>query len=118
MDHETHTGSRGHDDGYRHDGWILHRPGTIADGVSHGAADVGVVKARARFGGVDLPATLAGMLTALGTAVILGGLLAGAARSATSSVSKSRPPSARADLVVPRTRSGVVAQSRRVARAR
>ena len=36
-------------------------------------ADVGVEEARARFGGVDIPATLA----ALGTAVLLAGILAG-----------------------------------------
>ncbi len=40
--------------------------------------DVGVDEARSRFGGIDLPATLAGALAALGTAVILAGILAGA----------------------------------------
>ena len=40
--------------------------------------DVGVVEARRRFGGVDVPATLAGTLAALGTAVVVAGLLAGA----------------------------------------
>jgi len=40
--------------------------------------DVGIQEARQRFGGVDIPATLAGMLAALGTAVVLGGLLAAA----------------------------------------
>ena len=40
-------------------------------------ADVGVEEARARFGGVDIPATLAGALAALGTAVLLAGILAG-----------------------------------------
>ena len=42
--------------------------------------DVGVVEARRRFGGIDVPATLAGTIAALGTAVLLGGLLAGAGR--------------------------------------
>lgn len=41
-------------------------------------ADVGIEEAKQRFGGVDIPATLAGMLAALGAAVVLGGLLAGA----------------------------------------
>jgi hypothetical protein len=40
--------------------------------------DPGVVRARNDFGGIDVPATLAGTLAALGTAVLLGGLLAGA----------------------------------------
>jgi hypothetical protein len=40
--------------------------------------DVGVEEARARFGGIDLPATIAGALAALGTAVLLAGILAGA----------------------------------------
>ena len=40
--------------------------------------DVGVVEAHRRFGGIDLPATLAGMVAALGTAVLLAGLIAGA----------------------------------------
>ncbi len=38
--------------------------------------DVGVVEAHRRFGGIDVPATLAGMAAALGTAVLLAGLLA------------------------------------------
>ena len=40
--------------------------------------DVGVVEARRRFGGIDIPATLAGMAAALGTAVVVAGVLAGA----------------------------------------
>jgi hypothetical protein len=40
--------------------------------------DVGLEEARARFGGVDIPATLAGALAALGTAALLAGILAGA----------------------------------------
>ena len=40
--------------------------------------DRGVAEARRRFGGVDVPATLAGMLAGLGTAVVLAGLLAAA----------------------------------------
>lgn len=38
----------------------------------------GIEEARQRFGGIDIPATLGGMLAALGAAVVLGGLLAGA----------------------------------------
>ena len=41
-------------------------------------ADVGMAEARRRFGGVDIPATLAGALTALGLTVLVGGLLAAA----------------------------------------
>ncbi len=40
--------------------------------------DIGVVEAHRRFGGIDVPATLAGMVAALGTAALLAGLLAGA----------------------------------------
>jgi hypothetical protein len=40
--------------------------------------DVGVEEAKRRYGGLDLPATLAGTLAALGTLVLLGGLLAAA----------------------------------------
>ena len=39
--------------------------------------DVGVTEAHRRFGGIDVPATLAGMVAALGTAVLVAGLLAG-----------------------------------------
>ena len=46
--------------------------------VSDVSGDVGVEEARSRFGGVDIPATLAGALAALGTAVLLAGILAGA----------------------------------------
>ena len=38
-------------------------------------ADVGVRAARARFGGLDIPASLVGMLTALALTVLLGGLV-------------------------------------------
>jgi hypothetical protein len=41
-------------------------------------ADLPHVEARHRFGGVDLPAALGGMLAGLGTLALLGGLLAGA----------------------------------------
>jgi hypothetical protein len=41
-------------------------------------ADVGVREARDRFGGFDLPATLAGMLTALSLVVLIGGLVGAA----------------------------------------
>jgi hypothetical protein len=37
--------------------------------------DVGVGEARDRFGGLDIPATLVGMLTALAALVLLGGLI-------------------------------------------
>ena len=40
--------------------------------------DVGVAEAHRRVGGVDVPATLAGTAAALGTAVLIAGLLAGA----------------------------------------
>ena len=40
--------------------------------------DVGVVEARRRFGGIDVPATLGGTAAAIGTAVLVAGLLAGA----------------------------------------
>ena len=40
--------------------------------------DAGVAEARRRFGGIDVPATLAGMVAALGTAVVVAGLFAGA----------------------------------------
>lgn len=42
--------------------------------VRRGRTDVGVAEARAHFGGLDLPATLAGLLAALGTMVLAGGL--------------------------------------------
>ena len=41
-------------------------------------ADVGIREARARFGGIDLPATLVGMLTALAFLVLFGGLVGAA----------------------------------------
>jgi hypothetical protein len=40
--------------------------------------DVAVASARERFGGIDLPATLVGMLTALATLVLLAGIVAAA----------------------------------------
>ena len=40
--------------------------------------DVGLTEAHRRFGGLDVPASLAGMLCALGTAVLLAGLATGA----------------------------------------
>ncbi len=46
--------------------------------VSDAGDDSGIEEARRRFGGIDIPATLAGMLAALGAAVVLGGILAGA----------------------------------------
>ena len=46
--------------------------------VTDVTGDVGVEEARSRFGGIDIPATLAGALAALGTAALLAGVLAGA----------------------------------------
>jgi len=46
--------------------------------VSDVPDDVGVDETRARFGGVDIPATVVGALAALGTAALLAGVLAGA----------------------------------------
>ena len=43
-----------------------------------GRRDAGVRAARERFGGLDLPATLVGMLTALAALVLLGGLIGAA----------------------------------------
>ena len=40
--------------------------------------DAGVTEAHRRFGGIDVPATLAGTVAALGTAVLVAGILAGA----------------------------------------
>ena len=42
------------------------------------SGDVGIREARARFGGIDLPATLVGMLTALALLVLLSGLVGAA----------------------------------------
>ena len=55
-------------------------PGGADQGVhvTDARDDIGLREARSRFGGIDIPATLAGMLAALGTTVLLGGLLAGA----------------------------------------
>lgn len=46
--------------------------------VTDARDDAGIAEARKRFGGVDLPATLGGMLAALGAAVLLAGVLAAA----------------------------------------
>ena len=46
--------------------------------VTDVTGDVGVEAARSRFGGIDIPATIAGALAALGTAVLLAGIGAGA----------------------------------------
>ena len=48
------------------------------DTVETGRADAGVREARERFGGIDLPATLVGMLTALALLVLLAGLIGAA----------------------------------------
>ena len=46
--------------------------------VRRAQGDVGVREAHARFGGIDVPASLVGMLTALATLLILGGLASAA----------------------------------------
>lgn len=46
--------------------------------VGRARSDVGVAEARNRFGGIDIPATLGGMLTALAVLVLLGGLIGAA----------------------------------------
>ncbi|HEX2048891.1 MAG TPA: hypothetical protein VHF27_14090 [Acidimicrobiales bacterium] len=52
------------------------QPAAAPEGVqvTDVTGDVGVEEARSRFGGVDIPATIAGALAALGTAVLLAGL--------------------------------------------
>jgi hypothetical protein len=50
----------------------------VTGAVGRDRADVGVVAARERFGGIDIPATLVGMLTALALLVLLGGLIGAA----------------------------------------
>jgi hypothetical protein len=50
----------------------------VTGAVDRDRADVGVVAVRERFGGIDIPATLVGMLTALALLVLLGGLIGAA----------------------------------------
>jgi hypothetical protein len=50
----------------------------VTEAVDRDRADVGVVAVRERFGGIDIPATLVGMLTALALLVLLGGLIGAA----------------------------------------
>ena len=54
--------------------------GSMPDGVrvTDVTEDIGLREAHSRFGGIDIPATLAGMLAALGVAVILSGIGAAA----------------------------------------
>jgi hypothetical protein len=47
--------------------------------ADRGVRDEGIREARARFGGLDVPASLVGMLAALATLVILGGIAGAAA---------------------------------------
>ena len=56
------------------------RPDHAGDGITISELhdDHGVREAREHFGGLDIPATLAGMLAALGATVLLAGLLGGA----------------------------------------
>lgn len=53
---------------------------TASEGVKvrNTSNDLGVSQAKQRYGGLDVPATLAGTLAALGAAVLLGGVLAAA----------------------------------------
>lgn len=67
--HTDHEGHDGHEDVHVHGDGIHVRDTT---------ADVGVREAHERFGGIDLPATLCGMLTALAVALLLGGLIGAA----------------------------------------
>ena len=46
--------------------------------VTNGGTDAGVREARERFGGIDIPATLVGMLTALALLALLAGLIGAA----------------------------------------
>ena len=57
-----------------------HRVRVEGDGIRHRdlSEDTGVDEARRRFGGIDIPATLAGLLAALGATVLFAGLLGGA----------------------------------------
>ena len=76
MGHET---ARRHRHGYRGAPHRQPEPAAADAPVKDVAdADVGMAEARQSFGGVDIPATLAGALTALGLTVLLGGLLAAA----------------------------------------
>ena len=52
------------------------QPAAAPEGVrvTSVTGDVGVEEARSRFGGVDVPATIAGALAALGTAVLVAGV--------------------------------------------
>ncbi len=52
----------------------------VEDRVATVLEDPGLIEARRRFGGLDGPASLAGALTALGTAVLVGGVLSGVGR--------------------------------------
>jgi hypothetical protein len=60
----------------------IHRRQPVITGSSgatvHEQGDIGVREAHSRFGGVDVPATLVGMLAALALLAILGGLVAAA----------------------------------------
>ena len=89
-------------------------------------ADVGVEEARARFGGVDIPATLAGALAALGTAVLLAGILAGVGTygyqlgmlgAGYLGGRLGERYHREADSLVARTRPGAVGSPRRIVRA-
>lgn len=63
---------------HRHD--LHHRAPDVADDgvrISDVREDRGVREAREHFGGIDVPATLAGTVAALGATVLVGGLLGG-----------------------------------------
>ncbi len=81
MEHETHARNPSrHDSTYGQNLRGLHERDTASPDVKVSDADddVGVAEARQRFGGIDIPATLAGMLAALGVAAVLGGLVSAA----------------------------------------
>jgi hypothetical protein len=61
-------------------GAVVRGDGVTVDRVVTSTEDIGVVEARRRFGGIDIPATLAGALAALGVAVLMGGLASRVAR--------------------------------------
>ena len=56
----------------------VHTRGGSGVVVHEGRPDIGVREARARFGGIDIPASLVGMLTALSLVVLLAGLVTAA----------------------------------------
>ncbi len=70
-DHQTEAGG-----GREGRGATARRDGRVDEDATR--PDVGIREVRERFGGIDLPATLVGMLTALALLVLLGGLIGAA----------------------------------------